>query len=74
MIFPSRIRIHNTELIKSLSIFNPKIVIKLSERWYEMLIPNPDFFPSWVPYPRTKKHRIQDHGSGSATLLVGVLI
>jgi hypothetical protein len=57
----SRIRIH----IENLSIFNPKIVSKLSEIWSGLFIPDPDtdrdlnFLP--IPDPRSRGQK----GTGS---------
>ncbi len=55
-IFPSRIR------IKEFNYFNPKIVSKIAEIWFGLLLPDPDFLP--IPDSGVKKAL----DPGSATL------
>ncbi len=50
------------------SIFNQKIVTKLSEKWSEMFIPDRNFVTFRVPDPGVKKDWIQDPEIPSATL------
>ncbi len=83
--FPSRIPhpnfFHSGSRIrfKEFKYFNPKTVSKLSEIWSGLLIPAPDpriririFYPSRIPDPEVKK--APDPGSGSATLLLFIVI
>ncbi len=51
---------------KNLIIFDPKIVSKLSEIWFGMLIPDPGSGFWFLPVPNPKA---PDPGSGSATLM-----
>jgi hypothetical protein len=59
---------------KNLTILTQKMVSKLSEIWFGLCIPDPvpDFLPILDPRSRiqgSKRHRIPDPGSGSATLI-----
>jgi hypothetical protein len=52
---------------KNLSIYNPKIVSKLSEILSGMFIPDPDLVFLPIPDPGLMGQKAPDHESGSAT-------
>jgi hypothetical protein len=66
--FPSRIR------IKEFKCFNPKKWFLSSQKYilYGLFIPDPD--PDFLPIPDPGAKTAPDPGSGSATLLICILI